>query len=211
MVVKNIKLPDDNIFVVVAFDICSSSDILEELTLKGDMKRFRRLLIAIKNYLMEMQKTIGFDAYKFTGDGWILLFPENTDGKELLKFLRNLCAFFKKNLRNQVLKYLDTPPSITGLTFGLEKGPLMAMRMYHKTEYVGRALTIACRLQNAVKDKGDSPAYMALVSNTVFNDYLFPATGFKVFDKATRTLRNIRGGVKFRCIKIELLNSSSTT
>jgi hypothetical protein len=206
MALKRVKLHVENIFVVVAFDICSSSDILEELTLKGDMKRFKRFLTAIKMYLMEMQKTIAFDAYKFTGDGWILLFPENTEGKELLKFLRNLCAFFKKELRNQILQYLDTPPSITGLTFGLEKGPLMAMLMYGKTEYVGRALNIACRLQNAVKDKGKSPAYNALVSNAVFKDYLYPATGFEAF-KVKRTLRNIHGGDDFRCIKIELLNS----
>ena len=76
--------------IVVAFDICSSSDIIEELTLKGDMARFHTFLSKIKHYLADTQKTVLFDPYKFTGDGWILLFPPNTDGQLLLTFLRNL-------------------------------------------------------------------------------------------------------------------------
>ena len=192
--------------IVVTFDMCSSSDIIEELTLKGDMSRFQRFLTKIKQHLAAEQKAVLFDPYKFTGDGWILLFPGNTDGTALLTFLRDLCSFFKKEFRKDVLRYLDTPPSITGLTFGLEKGPLASMTVYGAKEYVGRALNIACRLQNAVKDKGGSPAYRALVSNAVYNDYFSPATGYKVF-QVTRRLRNIRGGAEFRCRKINLLSA----
>lgn len=192
--------------IVVAFDMCSSSDIIEELTLKGDIPRFQGFLTSIKHYLAAEQNKVLFDLYKFTGDGWILLFPADTDGKILLTFLRDLCSFFKKEFRKDVLRYLDTRPSTTGLTFGLEKGPLAPMTMYGAKEYVGRALNIACRLQNAVKDKGGSPAYKALVSNAVYNDYFSPATGYKVF-QVTRSLRNIRGGTKFRCRKINLLST----
>jgi hypothetical protein len=190
--------------IVVAFDMCSSSDIIEELTLKGDMARFRNFLTKVKRYLASAQKTVLFDPYKFTGDGWILLFPSNTNGQLLLTFLRDFSAFYRKELKNDVLRYLDTPPSITGLTFGLEKGPLAPMTMYGAREYVGRALNIACRLQSAIKDKGGSPAYKALVSNAVYNDYFSPAAGYKVF-RVTRKLRNIRGGSEFRCRKINLL------
>ena len=206
MVMKYVRLHIVGDAIVVAFDMCSSSDIIEELTLKGDMSRFQDFLTRIKQYLAAAQKAVPFDPYKFTGDGWILLFPANTDGTALLAFLRDFCSFFKKEFRRDVLRYLDTPPSITGLTFGLEKGPLAPMTMYGAKEYVGRALNIACRLQNAVKDKGGSPAYKALVSNAVYNDYFSPATGYKVF-QVTRTLRNIRGGAKFRCWKINLLNA----
>jgi hypothetical protein len=86
----------------------------------------------------------------------------------------------------------------------------MAMLLYGKFEYVGRALNIACRLQKAIKDKDKSPAYKALVSNAVFKEYLSPATGFKVF-KVNRTLRNIYGGDRFLCVKIKLLDSLGTT
>ncbi len=194
--------------IVVAFDMCSSTSIVEQLTLKGDLKRLQRLLTVIKRYLMDRQKVLPFDVYKFVGDGWILLFPENTDGLQLLQFLKDLCEFFKNELRKEVLQYLDAPPKITGLTFGVEKGALGAMLMYNQREYVGRAINVACRLQSAIKDKGGSPAYKALVTNTVFNEYFAPATGFRVF-KVDRTLRNIGNGAVFRCRKIELLKSRS--
>ena len=190
--------------IVVAFDMCSSTSIVEQLTLKGDLKRLQRLLTVVKRYLMEKQKVLPFDVYKFVGDGWILLFPENTDGQKLLHFLKDLCSFFKKEERKEVLDHLDAPPKVTGLTFGIEKGALGAMLMYNQREYVGRAINVACRLQSAIKDKGGSPAYKALVTNTVFNEYFAPATGFTVF-KVERTLRNIGNGAVFRCRKINLL------
>jgi len=76
--------------IVVAFDICVSSDIIEELILKGDVDRFCGFLIKLKKYLVTAQKGVTFDPYKFTGDGWILLFPPDTEGNVLLTFLRDL-------------------------------------------------------------------------------------------------------------------------
>jgi hypothetical protein len=201
----NIRMVYDRI--VVVFDICSSSDIVEELTLKNDMQRFEHFLTTIKRYLMKTQKSVTqFDVYKFTGDGWILLFPANTNGKVLLTFLRELCWFFRNELRKKVLQFLDTPPSLIGIKFGVERGQLSKIVMYGNSEYIGRALIIACRLQNAIKDKDDSPAYKALISNTTFNTYFSSVKGFKGI-RAKRTLRNIRGGVDFRCRKIILLDA----
>jgi hypothetical protein len=192
--------------IVVAFDICSSSDIIEELTLKGQLERFHQLLTSLRHHLMKSQDILLFDAYKFTGDGWILLFPGNeTDGQVLLKWLTDLCVFFKKEFRQKILKYLDTPPAVTGLTFGLERGLLGKMKMFGRREYLGRAINIACRLQGAVGDKGGPPAYKALVSNVVFHDYFAAATGYKVW-KAQRSLKNIRAGTAFKCRKIDLLS-----
>jgi class 3 adenylate cyclase len=196
--------------IVVAFDMCSSSTLVEQLTLKGDLKRLQRLLTVVKRFLIERQKTLSFDTYKFIGDGWILLFPETTNGKELLQFLKDLCVFFKAQLRKEVLQYLDSPPKTTGLTFGMDKGLLGAMLMYGQREYVGRAINVACRLQSAIKDKGGSPAYKALVTNAVFNDHLAPATGYRVF-KVTHTLRNIGNDAIFKCRKIELLSTKSAS
>ena len=172
------------------------------------MERFIGFLTKLKEYLAKLQKVVPFDPYKFTGDGWILLFPVNTDGKELLTLLRDLCVFFKKQFRKDVLRYLDTPPPITGLTFGLEKGRIVPITIYGAREYVGRALNVACRLQNAIKDKDRLPAYKALVSNAVYTDYFSPATGYKVV-RVTRSLRNIRGGIDFECRRVFLLHSTS--
>lgn len=196
--------------VVVAFDICSSSDVIEELILKDDIQRFQGFLGKIKEYMADLQKGILFEPYKFTGDGWILLFPKDSNGTALLAFLRDLCVFFKREFGKDILPYLDTPPSITGLSFGLEHGRIAPMTIFGETEYIGRALNVACRLQSAVKAGDGSPAYKALVSNTVFNLYLSPATGYEV-SEANRNLRNIRGGKDFRCREISLLNASSMT
>jgi hypothetical protein len=65
---------------------------------------------------------------------------------------------------------------------------------------------VACRLQGAVKDKSGSPAYKALVSNRVFNEYFAQAHSYKTF-KGTRALRNISGGDRFGCRELELLRA----
>ena len=198
-----VKITDE--LIVVSLDMCSSSDLIEELTLKGDLTRLQHFFTSLKQHLMHAQHELVFDVYKFTGDGWILLFPVNTPGTELLAFLRSLCVFFKREFQKQILKYLDTPPQVTGLVFCLERGILGRMKMFGRIEYIGRAINIACRLQKAVGDKGGSPAYKALTSNAVFNDYFSEVQNYKVF-RAKRTLRNIRGGAVFRCRKIELLS-----
>lgn len=204
---KFFRLPIVGKGVVVVFDMCSSSDVLEELVLRGDLRRFDQFLTSLKQYLAEAQHRIPFDPYKFTGDGWILLFPKKTDGQALLTFLKDLCTFFRKEFKQEVLRHLGTPPRITGLTFGLEMGPLTPTTMYQQQEYFGRAINVACRLQAAIKDKDGFPAYKALVSNAVFNEYLAPATGFKV-TLAKRSLRNIRSGADYECRKIVLLDST---
>ena len=68
------------------------------------------------------------------------------------------------------------------------------MKIYGQQEYIGRALNVACRLQAAIKDADDSPAYKALVSNAAFNKYFTTARKLVKAWKVKRTLRNIRGG-----------------
>jgi hypothetical protein len=204
------RIPIDGEALVVAFDMCSSSDVIEELTLSGDLRRYDDLLKSVEKYLTNAQGEVPFDPYKFTGDGWILLFPANTKGKLVFNFLQGLCHHFKREFNDRVLRHLATPPSLTGLTFGVEKGPLRPMTMYGQREYIGRALNIACRLQASIKDRDDSPAYKALVSNAAYNMYFSAAVSRVKVWKVRRKLRNIRGGSDFHCKKIELLNVRST-
>lgn len=196
--------------LVVAFDMCSSSNVLEELTLCGDLHRYNQLLRSVKEYLAKAQDDVLFDPYKFTGDGWILLFPKGTNGERLFRFLMALCRFFEKEFANQVLRHLGTPPALTGLTFGIEKGPLIATTIYGQREYFGRALNVACRLQSAIKDNDKAPAYKALVSNAAYHEYLSCAASRVKVWKVFRRLRNISGGGKFRCRKIEFMNERAT-
>jgi hypothetical protein len=194
--------------VVVAFDMCSSSNIIEELTLNGDVERLKDFLGKLKEYLAKEQKKVPFEPYKFTGDGWILLFPADTDGIALSIFLMDLCQFYAKVYRKILKPYLANLPPVAGLTFGIDKGPIEHLIMYGQSEYVGRTINIACRLQGAVKDKGGTPAYKALVSNAVHAEYFKKAAFPKVF-RARRVLRNINRGDTYHCRKIELVDRNN--
>lgn len=191
--------------IVLTFDICSSSDIMEDLNSKGDISRYIALLGEIKRFLAKSQRQILFDPYKFTGDGWVLIFPAaDTDGRVLLAFMRELCEFFAKEFK-KVSRYLDALPDIRGINFGGDVGQIWHMKVYGADEYVGRSINIACRLQSAIKDKDKSPAYKALVTRALFNDFLSPASGFRT-QRVRRTLKNIRDNREFHCVKIRLLD-----
>ena len=82
-------------------------------------------------------------------------------------------------------------------------GQLRKVILGKEVEFVGRALNVACRLQSAVKDKGSAPDYRCLFSRKVFNSYLRDIDSFKFYD-VDRTLRNISGGERYRCVKANL-------
>ncbi len=100
MVMTYLKVDIPGDALVVAFDNCSSSDIMEELTLAGGIDRLKDFLTSLKRYLAKAQRTTPFAPYKFTGDGWILLFPGDTAGAAVLTFLRALSEFFRKEFRS---------------------------------------------------------------------------------------------------------------
>jgi class 3 adenylate cyclase len=187
----------------VFFDICSSSTILEDLMLTNHTREMRNLLIRLKKFLQRESETYGYEVYKFIGDGWILLFPDGTDGKSLIKFLEILCRTFEEKLYHSIVPKLESTPTILGLTFGIDKGPLVKLIMLQRTEYVGRALNVASRLQRAIKDKDSAPQYKILLSKHAFGALRLPA-GFRKTEAVSRSLRNIRGGKKYECVKLRL-------
>lgn len=189
-------------YLVVAFDMRSSSNMIEDLTLTGNIRRLRDFMISIKKWLKNQSEERGFTVYKFTGDGWILLFPSSTEGQVLVDFLRDLSRFFDRSIKKRILPYLEERPKAIGLTFGIEKGPLVRMVMMNRTEFLGRPLNIACRLQSAAGRA--APEYPALASNQVHTEYLKKASGIKTVH-VRRALRNIRGGASYRCVKLKLI------
>jgi class 3 adenylate cyclase len=199
--------PDDELQieqkVVVVFDICSSSNILEDLIVRQDLRPMRDLLIEVKQFLRKKAAVLAFDPYKFIGDGWIILFPTNVSGRDLVHFLEELSSFFSRKLKRIVIPHLEHVPSILGLTFGVDVGPLVRMRMMGKPEYLGRPINVATRLQSGIKDKDDNPAYKVLFSKPAFNR-LRLTTDFRKTMPATRKLRNIRNSRRFACMKVWL-------
>jgi hypothetical protein len=139
------------------------------------------------------------------GDGWILLFPARTDGASLWRLLTGLTEFYRVTLAEHLLPRLNTRPTINGLTFGIEMGPIAKMTIFQQREHVGRPIVIACRLQSAIKSIARNPANKALISATVFAEYFGGVAGIRGSNK-TVPLRNIRGGRAFHC----RLTSTST-
>jgi class 3 adenylate cyclase len=189
--------------IVVFFDICSSSNILEDLILSGNLKLMRNLILSLRNFLKNESAEKGFEVYKFIGDGWVLLFPHFLSGEALVSFLEKLCRLFKYKINKHVVPHLQSPPSVMGLTFGVDQGELVRITMMGNYEYIGRPLNIASRLQGSIKQKDDKPSYKILFSKPCFQALDFPK-GFRKCKPATRQLRNIQGGEKYACVKMRL-------
>ena len=200
----NQLLPNGGQAVVVVFDMCSSSSIVDELSKAGNVKPLTVFFGEMRRQLTKEQKRLQFELYKFMGDGWLLIFPTNTDGERLLTFLEELCLFFAVTFRRALLPHLSRKPAVVGISFGIEKGELVPLMMEGQQEYVGRAINVACRLQATLKDKGGSPAYSALISNRVYSEYFAETTPHRV-NKVTRKLRNIDNGAEFECRRLWLL------
>ncbi len=207
---KNLEMLDASSvihnLVIVVFDMCSSSKIIEDLSRTKSLIQYDRLMKNLRLWLWSNAKASNFILYKFTGDGWILLFPAlEIDGESLMRFLVRLSCQHNSLWKQMIEGHLESIPESTGLTFGIETGELRKVVLGNEVEFVGRALNVACRLQSSVKDKGRAPDYLCLFSRKMFNTYLRDMDEFK-FHNVTRTLRNISGGERYRCMKVNLTN-----
>jgi hypothetical protein len=195
--------------IVVAFDLCSSSQIMEDLLLSEKFDQYETFLTCIKRWLMNWTNKHSpnngrFELYNFTGDGWILLFPATTSGRALIESMRSLCEMIDAELARHIIPSLSSVPSVLGATLGVEGGNLIRMTMNEREEYVGRALNIACRLQNAVKEKEPHPGcYKALVSARLYNERLAQLGLPYKIEPETCSLRNIQSGSAFACRRID--------
>jgi hypothetical protein len=190
--------------IVVTFDICSSTAIIEDLHRTENTAKWRDFLIWMKRYLRIKSEEMNFYVYKFTGDGWILLFDPDYPSNNLISFLEEFCRNFEFRYRKKVENALDTPPMISGMTFGIDRGSLIRFIMNNQREYVGRAINVACRLQGAIKDKDKKPQYKALITRHLYQDIRHSLAHLRVV-KVLRKLRNIGDGEEVHCIKITLL------
>jgi hypothetical protein len=203
--------------IVVVFDLCSSSQIMEDLLLSDRFDRYETFLTCVKRWLMNWSEQHSrvrgqFELYKFTGDGWILLFPATISGKALVNSMYNLCEMINAELARHIIPSLSSMPAILGATLGVERGNLVRMMMNEQEEYVGRALNVACRLQSAVKEKESNQTdegrlggncYKAFVSAHLYNERLGQLNMPYKVECATSPLRNILRGSGFACREID--------
>ena len=196
--------------IVVTFDLCSSSKLLEDLTLSGNVEALGQMLGHLHHFLRAKTKELNGTVYQFTGDGWILLFPDSMNGKRFVSFLTELCELQHYALHSKVTRLLESTPERLGITIGIDRGPLLQVNFSGRPEWVGRAINVACRLQSAIKDNDHEPEYKALLSKHLYEKF---RSDFTVLHpvKATRSLRNIGRGPKFECMKVTLFRPSATS
>jgi len=116
----------------------------------------------------------------------------------------SLCEMISAELERHIIPSLSSMPSLLGATLGVEGGNLIRMTMNEREEYVGRALNIACRLQNAVKDTEPHPGcYQALISSPLYNERLAQVKMPYKVEATTCSLRNVLSGSGFACRRID--------
>jgi class 3 adenylate cyclase len=196
--------PDDRLTTekkyILVFDFCSSTSILEHLILEGHQGGWHNLLSDIEKFLKEERGAHDFEIYKFIGDGWILLFNTDFSPRELFSFLERLCNKYAIVYNERIGRILPTHIDNIGITFGLEMGDLIRFVMFGQSEYIGRPLNIAARLQGAIKDNDPNPQGKMLMSNSVYNRVRrYIPTNYKVW-RVTRELKNVLGGEKYHAI-----------
>ncbi len=190
--------------LVVFFDLCSSTTILEDLLQTENQWRWRQTLMELKDFLRVERTALGFEIYKFIGDGWILLFQPDISPLNLTAFLRKLCKRYDSLYAQKIKPVLQTDIQTMGVTFGIDRGTVVKVVMDGKDEYIGRPLNVAARLQGAIKDKDKHPQGKVLLSKTAYVRMQAELKGQFPVDDVTRTLRNISGGANYHAKKLHL-------
>lgn len=191
--------------IIVFFDICSSTSILEDLVRTENQKLWRDLLIELKDYLRKKRSSLKFELYKFLGDGWILLFEPRSNGLEIFDFFEDLSDIFLSLYKRHIKAVLTIRVSVVGLTFGMDIGSCIRFVMNEQQEYTGRPLNVAGRLQSAIGQGDSKPQNKILLSNNLyatFKDKRKIQQKYKVW-RVTRELKNISGGEDYCCVKVE--------
>jgi hypothetical protein len=186
---ENEKLTIDR-KVVVVFDICSSTSILEDLKRTDNLAAWRNFLIGLKEGMVSEGSKFGMEVYKFIGDGWILFFPESLPKQKLCTFLQVLSTSFDAQFECSIRPLLSQVPDSIGLMFGIDAGELIRLELNEQIEYLGRAINVASRLQSGAKQLKGGASYKALFSKNSFNSPAPPSPGLEV-TSVTISLPNV--------------------
>lgn len=200
--------------IVLAFDICASSIIVEDLARADNLTVVRDMFIKIRDWLRDKKENFSFEICNFTGDGWILLFPTSSEGIDLVKFMLELLLEYHQLMDNFVIKRMEHKPDTIGMSFGASKGPVVKFKMFNRTEYVGRPINVACRLQGAikelVKEKNETTACKLCVPRALYHEKFEGVKGLSSIQKDL-PLHNIAGGLDYQCVLVDLLPSDYGT
>jgi len=189
--------------IVLVFDICSSTVILEDLNRTDNINRWRDFIAQVNKFLNFERMRTPFIPYKFLGDGWIILFKYDHPGSRIINFAESLGKKINGLLDANILKILEEKPTVSGITIGMDRGTLVRLLINNNKEYVGRPINVACRLQSAIKYNDQQPQNKILMTRHLY-DYMKSDLSTHDCFSAKRILRNIAGDRPIGCMKVNL-------
>jgi len=187
--------------IVLVSDICLSTRFVFDLQERDRVQHWSAFLTAFANVIAPVLTKHRVEVYKFLGDGWIYLVPPDIKYLKFVALVRDMFSGFYRLFDHHITANLSFAPEIKGLTFGADLGELSRILVCGKTEFVGRALNVACRLQAAIKD---APPGKQILGHPYHNQVLLSIglarrwnphdiPGEVKVDQVRRTLRNIAG------------------
>ena len=193
---------------VVVFDICSSSQIIEDLQNNGKMDAWDNFLLdvakAMEAYIADSR--IEALIYKFLGDGYILIVNKRHSGTIL-----PLCSKIYNIVINRLGSLTDAFSNIEinriGITIGIDFGRLHNISIRGQEEFVGKSINTAARLQGSLKEKKHENKLLIskVVKNAICGQYRS-----ELYKDTSRIMRNLYGGARFYCYEIDLTMELNT-
>jgi len=187
---------------VVVFDICSSSQIIEDLQNNERMDAWDNFLFdmttAMEVYIAE--SGIGPLVHKFLGDGYILIVNKH-HSNVILPLCYRIYEIVINRVRNLIEEFSNIEPKRTGITIGIDYGRLHQINIGGQEEFVGKSINTAARLQASLKEKEHENKL--LISKVVKNAICGPYKS-NLYKATSRQMRNLYGESRFYCYEIDL-------
>jgi GGDEF domain-containing protein len=183
---------------ILVFDICSSTLFVEDLKKRDMTDKYKQLIKDITDFLDENSSIYEFIIYKFLGDGFILIFPEEIEVDKILLFIINLTDRCERLLDIFIHKHIQTSeiPRV-GITIGLDRGELIEIKLNkEQIEYIGRSINVACRLQQ--KLTGPFEVNRCLMTNDMYNEITLEDLK-RVCHPVRKKLKNINNDIAINC------------
>lgn len=187
---------------ILIFDICSSSQIIEDLQNNERMDVWDDFLLDITKVMEEYIAESGIEAliYKFLGDGYILIVSKK-HSDEILPLCYNIYNTLINRIKKLIEEFSNIEPNRIGITIGVDYGRLHQIGIRGKEEFVGKSINTAARLQASLKEKEHENKL--LISKVVKKSICGPYKS-DLYKSTTRQMRNLYGENKFYCYEIDL-------
>ncbi len=187
---------------IVVFDICSSSQIIEDLQNHANMKEWDKFLFEITLSIDSYINKNGIKAfiYKFLGDGYILIIDKACFDK-VLAICFKIYQIILDRLKKLIEVFSNIEPVRIGITIGIDFGRIHKIKIQEQDEYVGKSINTASRLQTSLKDKEHENKL--LISKIVKKAICGPYKS-DLYKETTRQMRNLYGENRFYCYEIDL-------